>query len=89
MPCTTAKVSVEMQCPFCRVPEYGSFVIRGACASREFRALQSSMKHGKLNPVGKNDSEFPVDLGFLCDEVPSTTTAHTDRTKWTRHRCWQ
>jgi len=41
------------------------------------------MKHGKLNPVGKNYSEFPVDLGFLCDEAPSTPTAHMDRTKWT------
>jgi len=53
MSCTTAKVSVEMECTFCRVPEYGSFVVWEACASREFRALNSSVKHGKLNPVGK------------------------------------
>lgn len=89
MPCNTEKVSAEMECPFCRVPEYGSFVVCEVCASREFRALQNSMKHGRLNPVGKNDSEFPVDLGFLCDEAPSIPTAYRDKTKWTRHRCWQ
>lgn len=71
-----------LSCPWVR-----QFVVWEACASHEFRAL--SMKHGKLNPVGKNDPEFPVDLGFLCDEPPSTSTAHRDRIKWTRHHCWQ
>jgi hypothetical protein len=89
MPCTTAKVGVEVECPICRDPEYGSFVVWDACASREFRALHSFMKHGKLNPVGKNGSEFPVDLGLKCEEAPSTPTARRDKTKWTRHRWWQ
>jgi hypothetical protein len=34
---------------------------------------------------GKKDSEFPLEIGFLCDEVPVTVAARRDTTKWTLH----